>query len=79
MSDESSSDKTDMKKLEIQIDNLRCAVISLIIVVFLIAGYVILLYIEQFSISYLGDPRLYYAALIIVLLIWAFSSARDKG
>jgi hypothetical protein len=79
LQDESSKEKIDSENLKTQIDNLRCAVISLILVVSLLAGYIILQYIQQFSISYLGDPRLYYAAVIILLLLWALSSARNKG
>jgi hypothetical protein len=79
LSDESPKETTDTKRLEIQIENLRCAVITLILVVSLLAGYIILQYIQQLSIAYLFDPRLYYAGIIIVLLLWAYSSAKDKG
>ena len=78
MSDEQDKEITDIKQLEIQIENLRCAIIALIIVASLLVGYVIIQSIQQFSFSYFASFGLFVVIAFAILLICAYSFATAK-
>jgi len=79
LSDESPDKKTDVKRLETQIENLRCAVSILIVIVSLLSGYMILQLIQQYSLDYFIPLGLFLVTILVSLLLGAYCSATDKG
>ena len=78
MSDESHKENSDTKRLEMQIENLRCAIIVLIIVVSLLTGYTIIQSIQQYPIEYIASIGLFIVVALVVLLICSYSYATDR-
>jgi hypothetical protein len=70
---------TDIGRLEIQIENLRCAFNILIIIVSLLSGYMILQLIQQYSLDYFIPLGLFLVAVLVILLLGAYAFATDKG
>ncbi|MFX1560547.1 MAG: hypothetical protein ACFFBL_08155 [Promethearchaeota archaeon] len=79
MSDESHNETTDTKRLEMQIENLRCSIIMLIIVVSLLSIYIIIQAIQQYSFSFFINVGLFLVIALGILLLCAYSYASDKG
>ena len=79
MSDESPDQKTDVRRLETQIENLRCAVSILIVIVSLLSGYMILQLIQQYSLDYFIPLGLFLVTILVILLLGAYCSATDKS
>jgi hypothetical protein len=79
LSEEPSKEKNDVKQLKAVVEDLRCAVIVIIIVVSLLAGYVALQILQQPFITYLFDPRLVFVGLVAVLIVFALWLAASTG
>jgi hypothetical protein len=78
LSDESHKETTDTKRLETQIENLRCAIIALIIAVALLVGDVIIQSLQQYSAWSFASFGLLAIAAFAVLLICSYSYATDR-
>lgn len=79
MSEELPKEKNDVKQLKAVIEDLRCAVIVMIVVVSLLAGYIALQLLQQSFITYLFDPRLVFVGLVAFLIVFALWLATSKG
>jgi hypothetical protein len=79
LSEEPPKEKDDVKQLEAVVEDLRCAVIVLIIVVSLLAGYISFQILQQSFITYLFDPRLVFVGFMAVLIVFALWLATSKG
>ena len=79
LSEEPPKEKNDVKQLNAVVDDLRCAVIVMIIVVTLLAGYIALQILQQPFITYLADPRLVFVGLVAVLIVFALWLVTSKG
>ncbi|MFW9964517.1 MAG: hypothetical protein ACFFCX_13180 [Candidatus Sifarchaeia archaeon] len=79
MSEAPPKEKNDVKQLKAVVEDLRCAVIVMIIVVSLLAGYIALQLLEQSFITYLSDPRLVFVGLVAFLIVFALWLATSKG
>ena len=78
MSDESRDEISDMKQLEAQIENLRCAIIALIIAVALLVGDVIIQSFQQYSAWSFSSFGLLVIVAFAVLLVCSYSYATDR-
>jgi len=79
LSEATSKEKNDVKQLKAVVEDLRCAVIVMIIVVSLLAAYIALQLLQQSFITYLSDPRLVFVGLVAVLIVFALWLATSKG
>ena len=79
LSEELPKEKNDVKQLKAVIEDLRCAVIVMIVVVTLLAGYIALQILQQPFITYLFDPRLVFVGLLAVLIVFALWLATSRG
>lgn len=79
MSEEPPKEKNDVKQLKAVVEDLRCAVIVIIIVVSLLAGYIALQIFQQPFLTYLSDSRLVFVGLLAVLIVFALWLATSTG
>ncbi|MBY8998709.1 MAG: hypothetical protein KGD60_13345 [Candidatus Thorarchaeota archaeon] len=79
MSEEPSKEKNEMKQLKAKVDDLQCAIITLILVVILLAGYITVQILQQPFIIYLADPRLAFVGVVVVLILFTLWLATSKG
>jgi hypothetical protein len=79
LSEEPLKEKNDVKQLKAVVEDLRCAVTVIIIVVSLLAGYIALQILQQPFITYLADPRLVFVGLLAVLIVFALWLAASTG
>jgi hypothetical protein len=79
LSEEQSKEKNDVKQLKAVVEDLRCAVIVMIVVVALLSGYIALQILQQPFITYLADPRIVFVGLLAVLILFALWLATSKG
>ena len=79
LSEEPSKEKNEMKQLKAKVDDLQCAIITLILVVILLAGYITVQILQQPFIIYLADPRLAFVGVVVVLILFTLWLATSKG
>jgi len=79
LSEEPLKEKNDVKQLKAIVEDLRCAVIVMMIVVSLLAGYIALQILQDPFITYLLDPRIVFVGIVAFLIVFAFYLATSTG